>query len=237
MTLPVVAGNALQVQAEKILGGADGHLVVRVRLVDVDVVEIVNVIAQQEIGGAIDEIVARAGREQFPDDFIVRPVQQQRIVDVVAQQIAPPGTQFSCAVAEQVAEKVGPLVQKRRFRLVDLALNRRGHERVDRLLALGGTLVRQELADRFRLWQAPCQIQVNAAQKLGVSAQTRVRNTIALHLGEDELVDEIADRRRLAGSARCFGRNLLREPVQTVARWSRLFRMLGRNFRPLHGNQ
>ena len=48
-------------------------------------------------------------------------VQQQGIVEIVAQEVPSARPQFAGAIAEQIGKKVGPLVQERGFGFVDLA--------------------------------------------------------------------------------------------------------------------
>src|SRR5579863_738004 len=61
MALAVMAGHAFEIDAQKILTGADGHLVIRIRLIDEDVIEVVYMIAKQEIGGTVHKVVAGTG--------------------------------------------------------------------------------------------------------------------------------------------------------------------------------
>src|SRR5579864_5880099 len=197
MTLAVVAGNALEIDAQEIFAGADGHLVIRIRLIDQDVVEVVYMIAEQKVGGPVDKVIARLSRQQIMHQLVIRHVQQQRTVDIVSQQVPPADSQLGGGIAEQVAEKVRPFVEKRRFGLVDLAFDGRGQQRINHLLALRGILIREEFANHFRLGQAASEVEVDTAQELGVRAQARVRDMVALHLGKNELVDQVPDGNRL----------------------------------------
>ena len=230
MAFAVVAGDAFQVQAEEILTRTDGHLVVGIGEVDHQIVEVVNVIAEEVIGGRVHPVVARTRGQQLAHQLVVRNVQQQRIIDVVAQQISATRAQLAGGIAKQVAEKVRPLVEKRRFRLVQPAFDGRGEQLIDHLFALQRVFVGEKLANHFRFGQPAGEIQMNAAEELRVGAQAGMRNRVALHPSEDELINEVSNGNRLEAGLGSFRRNVRGEFVQALHRPRSVFGVFRRLF-------
>ncbi len=110
MALAVVAGNTLQVDAEKHARRADGELVETVLLIHEALVGLIDVIADEEIHRRVVVIGARRRGEQLAHKLVVGLIEQERIANVLIKE----GLPFELEVvdAEQVGQEVCPLVEK-----------------------------------------------------------------------------------------------------------------------------
>src|SRR5579862_831646 len=102
--------------------------------------------------------------------------------------------------AEQIHEEIGPLV--------DVGFAR--EQAVDQLVALAGIRIRHKRAYFIGRGNTPGKIEHHAAQKFVIGRKWRVRHTVAAHLAENFLVDEIAKGQGIGGDRGSFrGRQLL----------------------------
>src|SRR5262249_18176821 len=86
--------------------------------------------------------------------------------------------------AKQVHVEIGPLVHKRRA----------ADQAIDQLGALVGRGIRKKLLEIGGGGDASGQVEGDAAEKLLIGGERRVRYPVALQLSEDKSIDEVAAR-------------------------------------------
>ena len=181
MISAVVTRDTLQVQPHEMLEHAHSHLVRRI-FVHRDMAGVAELHPADQIARRTDIPVAERPRHnQLANQFIVGLVEFQRVVNEAVEKIAAVGAYTAAAGAGQVCEPIRPAFE----------IGFRADQLVDQLVAFFGIFRRHELPHLLGIGDAPGQIEVDSAEELGVTGQSGVRNAVALHLGEDVLVDEV----------------------------------------------
>ncbi len=184
MTGAVVARSAADVDAQEILGRVDRQLVGRV-FVHLVVAGHGGDHPTGDVGGRAVVPVRRGIRRQhLGDDFVVRPVQMNVVVNPAVEEVLRLVADPARSRLVDVVEEVRPL------RLVRLG----DGQSIDELVALIG-IVRCEKGSQVFVVRRPAgQIDVQPPEEFSVGRQPGVRDAILFHFAEDEFVDQVLAR-------------------------------------------
>ena len=187
MVRAVVARDALQVHAHEVLEDHHRHLVGGVFVHDLGAVVSEDCPADQVAGRSDVPIAASIGREQLANEFVVGLIQQQGVGHVVVEQVAPGPANTVLAGTPQIQMPVRPAV----------APVHAADQGVHQLRALVWGAVGDERTSLGSGRDTAGHVEVKPTEKRCVVGGRGMRNSVALDLAEDVVVDEVHPLNRL----------------------------------------